>query len=58
MMDVFRFFVERDLMFEATLFAEKELATNIQEEGEVKDNSDISEGNGIQKSLIQWFKMS
>ena len=45
MMDIFRFFVERDLMFEATLLAEKELATNIQEEGEVKDNSDINEGN-------------
>ena len=44
-MDIFRFFVDRDLMFEATLLAEKELATNIQEEGEVKDNSDINEGN-------------
>ena len=32
-------------MFEATLLTEKELATNIQEEGEVKDNSDINEGN-------------
>ena len=45
MMDIFRFFVERDLMFKATLLTEKELATNIQEEGEVKDNSDINEGN-------------
>ena len=45
MMDIFRFFVDRDLMFEATLLAEKELATNIQEEGEVKDNSDTTEGN-------------
>ena len=32
-------------MFEATLLAEKELATNIREEGEVKDNSDINERN-------------
>ena len=31
MMDIFRFFVERDLMFEATLLNEKELATNIQD---------------------------
>ena len=45
MMEIFRFFIDRDIMFEATLLAEKELASNTREEGEVKDNSDINEGN-------------
>ena len=45
MMDIFRFFIERDLMYEATLLAEKELTSNFQEEGEVKDNYDANEGN-------------
>ena len=44
-MDIFRFFVERDLMFEATLLAEKELTNNVQEEGELKDNNDANERN-------------
>ena len=42
MMDIFRFFIERDLMFEATLLAEKELASNVQEEN---DNTDAHERN-------------
>ena len=45
MMDIFRFFIEKDLMFEATLLAEKELASNVQEEGEVNVNQDANEGN-------------
>ena len=32
MMEIFRFFVDRDIMFEATLLAERELAQNSQEE--------------------------
>jgi hypothetical protein len=44
MMDIFRFFVERDLMFEATLLAEKELASNVQEEEE-EDKNDANERN-------------
>ena len=32
-------------MFEATLLAEKELMSNVQEEGEIKDNNDANEGN-------------
>ena len=43
MMDIFRFFVERNLMFEAMLLAEKELTRNVQEE--VKDNNDANERN-------------
>ena len=45
MMDIFRFFVDRDIMLEATILAEKELAANTREEGEVKDNSEINVGN-------------
>ena len=48
MMEIFRFFVERDIMFEATLLAERELAQNSQEEknnSEEKEKSDANEGN-------------
>ena len=45
MMDIFRFFIEKDLMFEATLLAEKDLESNVQEEGEVNVNQDANEGN-------------
>ena len=48
MMEIFRFFVERDIMFEATLLAERELAQNSQEEkdtSEEKEKNDANEGN-------------
>ena len=46
MMDIFKFFVDRDLMLEATILAEKELSSNIQEEEkEIHEPQEINEGN-------------
>ena len=45
MMDIFKFFIDRDLMLEATILAEKELSGNIQEEREVQLPQEINEGN-------------
>ena len=45
MMDIFKFFIDKDLMFEATLLAEKELTSNVQEEEEIHVNQEVNEGN-------------
>ena len=45
MMDIFEFFIDRDLMLEATILAEKELSSNIQEEREIQVPQEINEGN-------------
>ena len=45
MMDIFKFFIDKDLMFEATLLAEKELTSNVQEERETDENQEVNEGN-------------
>ena len=41
-LDIFRFFIEIDLMFEAKLLVEKELASNVQEEEKDNNNADES----------------
>ena len=43
MMDIFRFFIDRDLIFEAPLLAEKQLTSNVLEEE--RYNADVTEGN-------------
>jgi len=45
MMDIFKFFIDKDIMLEATILAERELSRNIQEEEEIQLPQEVNEGN-------------
>ena len=56
-MDIFCFFIERDMMLEATFLAEKEMENAIHEEEEAKDNTVSMKETKTQKLLTVWWKM-
>ena len=56
-MDIFRFLIERDMMLEATILAEKELADANREEEAKNDNAAINERNEDTETIDRMVEM-